>query len=206
MFLWCCSPNLNSVCLWNTLSAAIRRLQEGHVDFARVIRNIAGFFESEGLPYAVIGAFSLHAYGLSRATSDLDFVAAFAAQAKLVPFLESLGYETLHLSTGYSNHLNADPAMGRLDFVYVTGETSRQLFESARIMPIMQGISLAVPRPEHIAAMKIQAMKNDPERVFQEMADILFLLCLPETDREEIRGYFEKQGMLERYDEIRKVL
>jgi hypothetical protein len=70
----------------------------------------------------------------------------------------------------------------------------------------MQGISLAVPRPEHIAAMKIQAMKNDPERVFQEMADILFLLCLPETDREEIRGYFEKQGMLERYDEIRKVL
>ncbi len=176
------------------------------MDFARVIRIIAGFFESERLPFAVIGAFSLHAYGLNRATSDMDFAAEFAAQAGLVPFLESLGYETLHLSTGYSNHLNADPALGRLDFVYVTGETSRHLFEATRIMPVLQGIALAVPRPEHIAAMKIQAMKNDPGRVFQEMADILFLLRLPETDREEVRGYFEKQDLLERYDEIRKVL
>ncbi len=170
-----------------------------------MIREIAGFFEREGFPFAVIGAFGLHAYGLSRATSDLDFVTDLAAQAKLVPFLESLGYETLHLSTGYSNHLHFDPDMGRLDFVYVGGETSRQLFQSARIIPVMEGISLAVPRAEHLAAMKIQAMKNDPKRTFQEMADILFLLRLPEIDEEEIREYFERQGMIEKYHEIRKL-
>jgi len=96
--------------------------------------------------------------------------------------------------------------MGRIDFVYVGGETSRRLFGSTRIMPVMEGISLAVPRAEHLAAMKIQAMKNDPERTFQEMADILFLLRLPEIDEDEIRGYFEKQGMIEKYHEIRKLL
>jgi len=176
------------------------------LDFVRVIGEVAGFFERERFSLAAIGAFALHAYGLSRATSDLDFVTELAAQARLVPFLESLGYETLHLSAGYSNHLHSDPAMGRIDFVYVGGETSRRLFGSTRIMPVMEGISLAVPRAEHLAAMKIQAMKNDPERTFQEMADILFLLRLPEIDEDEIRGYFEKQGMIEKYHEIRKLL
>ena len=178
----------------------------GDLDFARVIVKIAEFFEREKLRFAVIGAFGLHAYGLSRATYDLDFVAEQPARAGLVPFLESLGYETLHLSTGYSNHLHPDSSMGRLDFVYVDGETSRELFGSARIMPVTEGIALAVPRAEHLAAMKIQAMKNDPERTFQEMADILFLLRLPGIDEEEIRGYFERQGMIERYHEIRKLL
>lgn len=176
------------------------------MDFLRVVREIAAFFEREGLPFAVIGAFGLHAYGLSRTTSDLDFVTELAAQPRLVPFLDSLGYETLHLSTGYSNHLHSDPALGRLDFVYVSGETSRRLFRSTRLMPVMQGVSLAVPRPEHLVAMKIQAMKNDPERTFQEMADILFLLRLPEIDRDEVRRYFEKQGMIEKYNEIAKIL
>jgi hypothetical protein len=171
-----------------------------------VIREVTGFFEHERLPLAAIGAFALHAYGLSRATSDLDFVTELAAQARLVPFLESLGYETLHLSAGYSNHLHSDPAMGRIDFVYVGGETSQRLFGSTRIMPVMEGISLAVPRAEHLAAMKIQAMKNDPERTFQEMADILFLLRLPGIDEDEVRGYFEKQGMIEKYYEIRGLL
>jgi hypothetical protein len=189
-----------------TSAVAIPDLPEGELDFAKVIREIAAFFERAGSPFAVIGAFGLHAYGLSRATSDLDFVTESAAQAGLVPFLESRGYETLHVSTGYSNHLHFDPLMGRLDFVYVSGETSRRLFGSARILAVMEGISLAVPRAEHLAAMKIQAMKNDPQRTLQEMADIHFLLRLPEIDREEIRGYFAAQGMIEKYHEIIRIL
>ncbi len=167
---------------------------------------MAEFFDGEGLAFAIIGAFGLQAYGLNRATSDLDLVTDFKAQAKLIPFLEKLGYETLHVSPGYSNHLHADPAMGRLDFVYVTGETSRQLLGSARKRHVLGRISVAVPRPEHLAAMKVQAMKNDPERTYQEMADIQFLLRLPGIDEEEIKGYFEKQGLLGRYYEIKKVI
>ena len=179
---------------------------EAGLDFARVLRVVAQFFDGEGIPFAIIGAFGLQAYGLNRFTSDLDFVTDFQAQAKLIPFLEKLGYETLHVSSGYSNHLHTDPAMGRLDFVYVGGDTSRQLLGSARRLHVLGGISVAVPRAEHLAAMKIQAMKNDPERAYQEMADIQFLLRLPEINEEEVKGYFEKQGLLNRYYEIKKVL
>ena len=47
-------------------------------------------------------------------------------------------------------------------------------------------------------------MKNDPERSFKEMADLQYLLGLPGLDLEEIRGYFEKYGQREKYDELTK--
>ena len=67
------------------------------------------------------------------------------------------------------------------------------------------GRTVRVPRPEHLAAMKVQAMKNDPERTLQEMADIRFLLSLPGVNAEEIRGYFERSGLRERYEEIQRL-
>ena len=54
--------------------------------------------------------------------------------------------------------------------------------------------------------MKIQAMKNDPERTFREMADIQFLLRVPGIDEQEVRGYFERSGLPEKYDELKRLL
>ena len=50
-------------------------------------------------------------------------------------------------------------------------------------------------RPEHLAAMKIQAMKNGPRRTPGEIADIRFILTLPGIDEPKIRGYFERAGL-----------
>ena len=38
-------------------------------------------------------------------------------------------------------------------------------------------------------------MKNSPGRVFQELADIRFLLRRPDIDREAVRQEFERQGL-----------
>jgi len=170
------------------------------------MKEIGRFFEEEDFTFAIIGAFALHAYGLTRATSDLDFITDIRAQDKLIPFLEKLGYETLYVSSGYSNHLHTDPGMGRLDFVYVSGKTSRQLLGAAAKTFILGGITVAVPRAEHIAAMKIPAMKNDPELSLQDMADIQFLMRLPDIDKTEIREYFKKQGLLDKYHEIQRII
>ena len=59
-----------------------------------------------------------------------------------------------------------------------------------------------VPRPEHLIAMKVQAMKNAPERTWQDMADIAFLLSLDDVDRAEAKGYFEKAELLERWHDL----
>jgi hypothetical protein len=64
---------------------------------------------------------------------------------------------------------------------------------------------LLVPRPEHVAAMKVQAMKSNPARTFKELADIQLLLDLPGVDEKRIRGYFERHGLLARFEELQRI-
>jgi len=178
----------------------------GHcVDFGKVLDTLAGFFERGGVRFAVIGAFGLHAYGLSRATLDLDFATEETAQPGLVAFLESLGYETLHRSEGYSNHLHANPDLGRVDFVYVSGDTGRLLFSGGGTVLHLGGRTVPVPRAEHLVAMKVHAMKSDPSRTLQEMADIQYLMRQPGVDDAEIRAYFERAGLEDRYRDIKRL-
>jgi hypothetical protein len=84
------------------------------------------------------------------------------------------------------------------------GASSRELFAACRLSRGPGGLEVLLPKPEHLAAMKALAMKNDPGRTFQEMADIRFLIHLPEVDRRAVRAYFERQGMRERFDEIER--
>jgi hypothetical protein len=178
---------------------------DGGVDFIRVVDTIAGNLEGQGFSCAVVGALALHAYGITRLTVDLDLATEAGAQAGLVRHLEGLGYETLHRSAGYSNHLHGDAAWGRVDLVYVDPSTAARLFSSETRLPVGQRL-LPVPSPEHLIAMKVQAIKNDPRRTLKDLGDIQALLRLPGLDEAAVRRYFEKAGLLERYHELKHLL
>ena len=169
------------------------------MDFVKVLGELVRFFEGKQIPYAVIGGVGLAGYGMSRATLDLDFVVEGESQKAVVDHLESLGYQTLYRSTGYSNHQHALPEMGGVNVVYVRGETSRRIFEASRPLEGPDGKLVPVPSPEHLIAMKVVAMKNDPSRAHQDLADIQFLMSRPDVDREEVQRQFEKHGLLERF-------
>lgn len=176
------------------------------MNYFGVLEALDDYFCREGARYAVVGAFALHAYGLTRATADPDLVADARVQSGLVAFLQGLGYETLHLSAGYSNHVHPLGAMGRVDLVYVSGATAEELFAGSRRLLSLKGRTFPVPRPEHLAAMKAFAVWNAPERALQDLADVEHLLALPGVDRDEVRGYFEKYGLEARYREIEEAL
>jgi hypothetical protein len=169
-----------------------------------VLENLIGFFTGEEIDFALIGAFALQAYGYVRATQDIDFVVRGEGQQRVVRFLESLGYETFYRSKGFSNHVHPIASLGRVDFVYLEGETAGRLFSGTKPIMIFEGISVPVVRPEHLIALKIFAMKNDPARTFREMADIEQLLNLTSqsVDIDEVKGYFEKYGQLEKFYEL----
>jgi len=171
-----------------------------------VYERVATFLAARGFPLAVVGGLGLHAYGISRATFDLDLITAAGAQADLVAFLEGEGYETLHRSVAYSNHLHRDPDKGRVDLVYIDPGTGRKLFAGCQPRLALGERRALVPRPEHLVAMKVQAMRNDASRALQDMADVLELLRLPDVDHAEARGYFERAGLLEEYAAIRRRL
>lgn len=176
------------------------------VDFGRELDEIGAFMAGTGFPCAVIGGVALAAYGHPRMTLDLDLVTDGAAQDAVVAFMSSRGFATLHRSTGYSNHRHPDGRHGRVDFMYVRGETARRVFAGVRQMPGPGGRTVTVPRPEHLIAMRVQAMRDAPERTWQDMADIGYLLTLDGVDRDEVRGYFEKNGLGERWRELERLL
>jgi len=176
------------------------------LDFARVFDRLAVLLDERRHPYAVVGALALHAWGHSRATFDLDLVTVSPAQADLVALLQALGYETLHVSPGYSSHQHAEADWGGVDLVYVDAQTAGLLFPACPRRLVLGGHEAPVPRAEHLAAMKVQAMRNDPSRILADLADIQYLLRLDGTDRTEVRGYFEKAGLLQWYDRLVETL
>jgi hypothetical protein len=172
------------------------------VDFVKVLEGLGRFFEGRNVRYAVIGGVGIAGYGLTRATLDLDLVVDAQIQDEVVRFLESIGYETLHRSSGYSNHRHSLSEMGAIDLVYVRGETSRRIFQDSRTIEGPGGRNIPVPSPEHLVAMKVAAIKNDPSRKYQDMADVRFLLGLPGVDREAVRAQFAKHDLLELFHEL----
>ena len=118
------------------------------MDFAGVLDTVSRFLDSRGFRYALVGAFALSAHGLSRATQDLDLAVDAGARRDLVSLFESLGYETLYCSEGYSNHVHPLSGLGRVDCIYVAEPTATSLFESATAAPIF-GRPIRVPKPAH---------------------------------------------------------
>ena len=159
------------------------------MDFTRAIDLVHGFLAEHGIDHALIGGLALAAYGLPRTTLDLDLAIEGQHQDTVITFLEGAGYETFHRSIGYSNHVHPDAALGRVDCVWVRGETAAQMFAGARYLPGPGGTPLPVVKPEHLAAMKLQAVKNDPSRKHRDLEDIRFLLGLPGVDRLELEAY-----------------
>lgn len=152
----------------------------------------------------VVGGWAMNSYGRGRATFDLDLAVPRSVQDDLVGFLESAGYETLHRSSGYSNHLHPSPDWGRVDVIYVRDETEARLFRDAVLRPVLPDRSALVPKPTHLVAMKVTAMKHDPSRRLDELADIRALLRLSGTDPKEVREYFVRDGLLDDYEQITK--
>ncbi|HET7711905.1 MAG TPA: hypothetical protein VFL80_08240 [Thermoanaerobaculia bacterium] len=173
------------------------------MEFGLVLRTFADFFEREKIRYSLVGGLAMQAWGLSRLTRDADFAVDFSASAHVIAFAESLGYETIHVSPGYSNHVH-DGDLGRVDFLYLQGTTAERVLSTAVPKSVFPDIEVPVARPEILAAMKGFAMKNRPMRVLLDSRDVEFLMNLPETDTEAVRDYYSRLGLLELLDAIRR--
>lgn len=173
------------------------------MDVARVLRLVGPFFEGRGEPHAVVGGLALLALGAPRATFDADLLARRTSRDDLVRFLEANGFRTLSVSAGFSSHQHEDPALGRVDVIYVSGSTADAVFSGCSLRSIAPALEVPVPRAEHLVAMKVQAFAKDRER-FSDLSDLQFLLGLPGLDMGEARGYFEGAGLSEYFERLRR--
>ncbi|MGC8916580.1 MAG: hypothetical protein ACP5NF_06330 [Thermoanaerobaculum sp.] len=172
------------------------------MDLLALAALLRGFFQSHGFPFAFCGGTALGCYGYPFPTFDVDVVTVSDAQEELVGFLEREGFLTLHRSPGFSNHLHE--RLGRVDVVYVRGRTAAELFARVRRLPGPGGGEVPVVAPEHLVAMKLAAMADDPSRIEVDRVALAFLLRLPDLAREEVRGFFERYGFGKLYRELQR--
>lgn len=172
------------------------------MDLGRELATIAGFLRARGIRHAVVGGVALAGYGLARSTQDLDLVVDGDRQDEIVDWMESEGFATLHRSPGFSNHAHGSAERGRVDFVYVRNATRERLFAAVREVAGPQGNPVPVAAPEHLAAMKALAIASDPERLYQDLADVRFLLRLPGIELATVRAAFARHGLEGRLDEL----
>jgi hypothetical protein len=158
------------------------------------------FFKQENMDYAVVGAFALYAYGYTRTTKDIDFITRIEYQEKIITFLELCEFETLHCSDGFSNHLHPI-RKDRIDIIYISDQTAEIILGSAKKKLVLHNLELPVVCPEHLVALKLFAIQNDPARKFKELADIKEVLCLTNIDKAVIKELFEKYNLDEYFDE-----
>jgi hypothetical protein len=149
---------------------------------------LTAFFLHEKIDFALIGAFAMHAYGYTRATRDVDFVVRRTDQDTIIGCIEAHGFTTMHRSQGFSNHQHGDDRT-RIDILYVDDATAGLIFADARLISLFDDAPIPVASPEHLVAMKLFAVKNDPSRTFKDLADIQELIRRCGLDAAVIRHY-----------------
>ena len=173
------------------------------MDAARLIALLRPHFEVTGTRWMLAGGFAVAAWGSARTTLDLDLLLDEGARSALLPRIVAEGFEAYNDTDGFTNLEHPDPALGRVDLIWVKGETSDRLFEAASPRPGPDAKPLLVPKPEHLVAMKLRAIQSRATRVIRDGPDIQHLLGLPGIDHNEVRGYFEKAGLADLYDRLK---
>ena len=150
------------------------------------------------MDHALIGAFALAAWGVQRATNDIDFLIDGAKVTAVRQALEGDGFSVFHASDDILQMAGPGP----VDFVLARRPLSLAMLarSSARTF---RGVRCV--EPEDLIGLKIQAYMNDPRRELQDRADIQRLIEVsPSLDWARIRQYADLYSQWPAVEDLRR--
>lgn len=171
------------------------------MDPKQLFSGISEVFKKEKIEFAVIGAFGLHAYGYTRATKDIDFIVRLSSQPRILKIFDSLGFETLQITSAFSNHLHPLGSI-RVDLMYIEGPTADSIFSKTKNIGLFNEITLPVVCPEHLIALKLFSASSDPSRKYKDLGDVQEIIKRTDVNNDDIYKYFLKYGFEEIYYEF----
>lgn len=173
---------------------------------ANIFQCIADASSETGLGMLVIGGHAVNAYGYTRTTLDLDFLVCADDLAAWRTKLESFGYRWVGQTSVFAKFLpeKGSSALFPVDLMLVDRSTYELMASRQRLMSFGQ-VSLPVPAPLHLIALKLHAMRNAERRMSgKDLPDILQILRICNIDPNEAAF----QAVLDRHanDETRSLL
>lgn len=149
---------------------------------SRKLANMLGIISEnlarENIPFAMIGAMALAAYGLPRYTSDIDLLTEGCHYHALIPIMETLGY-TCHQKTDAFAQFDSELGVfGLVDFMFVNTPDGKDILKRRAIINDELFGTCPVIQPSDYIILKLMAIANNPGRTLKDEADMLAVLKL----------------------------
>jgi len=152
-------------------------------DLRKTLVTASDCLKAKSIEHALIGGFALSAYGINRATADVDFLAHGGKKDVIILSLEKIGFKLVNKTEDVLQF----QGIGNLDIILANRPLSQKMLTLAKKSDRLPILVLA---PEDIIGLKIQAYKNDPSRELQDKADIQALISqYPKMDWKRIKDY-----------------
>lgn len=159
------------------------------------------------LRFMLIGGRSLEAHGYVRNTKDVDLMIATHDLPVMERLLISIGYRKEVETSIFSRWKHGSMEAEDVDLMFVGQSTFDSLDKDC--VPLKIGSALLrVPSVAGIAALKLHAIKNNPERLAKDSTDIISLMRLnpASLDHDGLRTLCEKFGNAEIWAKLKLLL
>jgi hypothetical protein len=166
------------------------------------------FFAECPIPHIIIGGHAVRALGYERMTSDWDFMIAVPNALVVKAHVEAQGYREMFRTPSFMKFKTDDGGRGDVDVMTVDESTFAKIWAASEPGEIT-GISVRLPAPIHLIALKLHAMKNNPFRDLQDMQDIIEILRahpdrVGDADLEQTCQRYGPRGCYERILQLRQ--
>jgi hypothetical protein len=147
------------------------------MDFEKVLRFLIKEFQEQEVRYALIGGFALGAWGIVRATTDIDFLVVKDDFPRIENIMESHSYRCIFKSENVAQYFSEIEPFGSIDYLLAFRHIALSMLQRSVNKKLFSG-ELEIPTllPEDIIGLKVQALANNPEREELEAGDIVRIL------------------------------
>jgi hypothetical protein len=144
--------------------------------FFRLFSRINRCCDERNIPFAIIGAMALGAYGLPRFTADIDLLAGEDQRGPLLALLQELGFVCFQENESFAQLDSEMGVLGKVDVMFVQTAAGRELLSRRiRVSDDLMG-SFPVIQPTDYIVLKLMAVANNPTRREHDEGDIIALL------------------------------
>lgn len=172
--------------------------------YSNVFDLLAEEFKKAKIPFVLIGGFAVNYYKVSRFTGDVDILIDERDFQRVLPLLEQVGYRQVTKQHLFARFKNDDLDFMDLDLMFVDEKTFSGILKEGKEVEIKE-IKMIVPSLNHLIALKLHSLKNNPDhREDPDLKDLLRLIQENQMDvtKNDFRELCLQYGTQALYEKI----
>ena len=146
---------------------------------------LAASAEAEGLEAVLVGGNAVNLHSYCRTTFDVDLLVRESDSERWLSYFQRHGYAPFHRTPNFVRlRFAANPAEALpVDLMLADAQTFATIQRDSRRCDIGNGLSLAIPSPLHLIAMKLHALRS-PARFANgvDLQDVKYLIKTAKID------------------------